>query len=228
MEVKVRKERIELDREAEAKHRLIQRAILMREKRKAQIIRSDIHKQKLAAAKVRYEEKLAHTIVLKEKEEAKQVDRYKRLLNDLQEESSAWITLDTLDEKITEDLFMQPATTGLTTKYSDNWRYHVESMKLKRLCAIANTPSEYYKSSTNLSSPEMALRKYKSAFKLNVYDFLMPLVGTGEDRGRYKELVNKFSSALSETNDDANDLVNYVSCSHCSFNIYFELLTIFN
>lgn len=210
--MRVRKERVVMERQAEAKRLLIQKAILIREKKASQAVRTEAHKRKLEAARERYLENLAHKLVLKEKEDAKQQKRYNGLVRDLEAEKATWITAENMEARITEDLFTQPSTTGLTTKFSENWRYHVESLKLKRLSALSEEPADYFaRKEENLSPKEQALRKYRSAYKLNMHDFLLPLVGTGEDRAKYKELVDKFANVLYDQDDDAEELLDYVS-----------------
>jgi hypothetical protein len=40
----------------------------------------------------------------------------------------------------------------------------------------------------------------KSAKKLMVHDFLEPIIGTGEERSKYKEIVDKFSTQFEKMN----------------------------
>jgi hypothetical protein len=57
----------------------------------------------------------------------------------------------------------------------------------------------------------LAEKKYKAGFKLNVHDLLLPMVGTGEDRARFKELVDRFTDALADIEGDQEDMTEYVN-----------------
>ena len=124
-----------------------------------------------------------------------QQSRYARLVADLEHEKPVWITKDNIDEKITAELFDKQATTGLVTKKSENWRWQILPMNLKRMM------SPEYMAQSNRSDLEerLALRgQIKSAKKLMVQDFLDPMIGSGEDRARYKEIVDKFAAQFED------------------------------
>lgn len=138
----------------------------------------------------------------------KQQKRYEALFNDLRDEQRVWITPDNIDSVITEELFAKPATTGLKTPMSDYWRYRVQSLQLKRLEMLNEEENNYYPEEP--MTEELAFKKYKASHKLDVDDMLLAMVGTGADRARYKELVNKFSDALIDLDEDRDEWVEYV------------------
>lgn len=103
---------------------------------------------------------------------------------DLEAEKSAWITLDNMDEKITSDLFDTHATTGLTTKYSNLWRYQAFSADFER------TQREEYESPEEYA--DKILNEGDMAKRLEVETYLNALIGTGEERANYKKLLQEF------------------------------------
>jgi len=52
---------------------------------------------------------------------------------DLEREKAVWITSNNVDAKITADLFTEPKTTGLVTRYSEYWKYQLFTLDVKRL-----------------------------------------------------------------------------------------------
>ena len=207
-EVQLRKERDELAKIAARKQVVLQKAMLIREKKQQQVEREKQHQARLAAARLRFQENLTHSMAFKERENMKQQKRYEALINDLQDEQRVWITPENMDTVITEELFKKPATTGLKTRVSDHWRYHVQSLQLKRLEKL-NEEENYYPEEP--MTEDLAYKKYKAANKLQVDDLLLSMVGTGADRARYKELVDKFSETFAELDYEREDLVEYVS-----------------
>ena len=207
-EVQIRKEREQLAKIAERKQIVLEKAIRVREKKQQQVERTEEHQLRLAAAQLRFKENLSQSIAFKEREQMKQQKRYEALFNDLRDEQRVWITPDNIDSVITEELFAKPATTGLKTPMSDYWRYRVQSLQLKRLEMLNEEENNYYPEEP--MTEELAFKKYKASHKLDVDDMLLAMVGTGADRARYKELVNKFSDALIDLDEDRDEWVEYV------------------
>lgn len=212
----MREEQQRLAKEVELKQRVVEKAVRIREKRQGRLQQSADHQRRLEASRVRYQENLAHTLAWKEKADAKQQKRYEALVKDLTAESKVWITEDNLTSLITADLFAAPATTGLTTKTSDFWRYHTQSLKTRRLQMMANEDNDYYasnalKDSLNMGEMELATKKYQAGYKLQTHEFLNSMVATGEDRSQFRSYVDKFSKLMEDADLDKDDLVNYVS-----------------
>lgn len=61
-----------------------------------------------------------------------QQQRYQALIDDLIRESQCWITKENINEKICEELFKGPCTTGLITKDSQQWRHEAIAMNINR------------------------------------------------------------------------------------------------
>lgn len=124
-----------------------------------------------------------------------QQQKYLRMLEDLEEEKSTWLSADNLSTKINNELFTKQATTGLVTRNSQHWRWQIVPLSLKRLM------SEEYRSQQAESTlaDRLAQRgQVRSTKKLMVQDILDPMIGSGKDRARYKELVEKFSAQFEE------------------------------
>ena len=66
---------------------------------------------------------LANNLVISEKRQIVQQNRYSDMVQQLHDESHVWITKDNLEDRITPRLFRTMATTGLVTRSSNYWRY---------------------------------------------------------------------------------------------------------
>lgn len=97
-------------------------------------------------------------------------------------------------EKITEALFATPATTGLVTKHSKYWRFHLTTLNLKRFMSkeyLASNPSvlgglkgaEFRAQHGNLIQDEMR-------------EFLEQMISTGKERANIDEYVDKFTKEV--------------------------------
>ena len=141
-------------------------------------------------------EKLAQSQLLWEEQQELKNIRKNRLVNDLQSESSAWITsADQIDSRITEDLFSKEAgSTGYVTKYSNLWKYQVFTPKLKRL--LSDDFQEKLQNSTAMMDRLKAKGQYRIAKRVVVEDFLDQIIGTGAERANFKGLVSDISSSF--------------------------------
>jgi hypothetical protein len=163
-------------------------------------------------ALLKYKEHLARNKIVSDERKLQQKERYKLLIKDLEEESSVWITLDNLDEKINENLFKTPSTTGLVTKYSENHRWAITSLKLQRFM-----DDEYMKGKSKDDSA-LANRlnfrgKMRSSKQLMVGEFLDQYISGGLDREMYKESVKKFTKSFSELgiwDDDLEEVTEHL------------------
>jgi hypothetical protein len=137
-----------------------------------------------------FREHLARNQVIRDQRKAVQQERYQALLKDLDAEKDVWITRAQIETKITEDLFSSQATTGLVTRHSEHWRWQMVPMNIQRMMS----PECRVESSGSHLTDRLAQRgQVRSMKKLIVQDILEPMIGTGSDRARYKELVDKFS-----------------------------------
>ena len=113
------------------------------------------------------------------------------------EEQKVWITLDNIDSKITSSLFEKQSTTGIVKKDSNLWKLQLVTLDLDRVMG-PETQAEF-----RMSTLQERLNyrgQIKSAKRLMVEDFLNPLVGTGEDRSKFKDLVESFSDKFNSAN----------------------------
>ena len=114
---------------------------------------------------------------------------------DLEAEKATWITPENLESRITEDLFAKQATTGIVTRTSQHWRWQIVPLNLQRLMSeeFRGEPTE-----STLTDRLAQRGQVRSTKKLIVQDILDPMIGSGKDRARYKELVDKFSVQFEE------------------------------
>jgi hypothetical protein len=136
---------------------------------------------------------------------ALQNQRFANIVEDLKREQSVWITMDNIDDKISPFLFQTPtATTGLVTKYSEMWRHYVESDKYEYEKAMH--PEKFL---IGVSSFGEALSRDIEAGPIearrDVGQFLDAIIGTGEYREKYDELLDDFMEVpvVREENDEA-------------------------
>lgn len=155
--------------------------------------------------------KLAKHIVLKDLEHQRAEKRFRQLLADLKDESSTWITLENMEERIIPALFDAPsATTGLITRYSDHMRYYAHPDDYKRLVAEERAkggidedgnimPVETWKFDLNhhnydatWDGRQAEIMQHRSADRLDLERNLNTLVGTAKEREIYQSLVRQY------------------------------------
>lgn len=125
-----------------------------------------------------------------EKRCEKQNERFGRVADNLTYESQAWITRDNMASKITADLFndANPTTTGLATKYSNHWRYQVESSDYQMEQAFR--PEQFTVRKTEREKEEHRIAEHKFRHRESVEEFLSGMVGSGEELLKLKDLVD--------------------------------------
>ena len=190
-----RKEQREADRRAAEQQRLVlEKAIRLREKRKASLARQEQAKKKREEALDRYREKLARNHIVHAQRVAVQNESFKNLIDTLEAESSSWITLDNIDSKITEELFAAPATTGLVTSESRHWRHQLLTIQLKRMLS----PEFVTESNSNGSLADRLQQRgqAKSVKRLLLQEFLEPMIGSGQERANQQEILDKFAAEM--------------------------------
>jgi hypothetical protein len=94
---------------------------------------------------------------------------------------------------ICDDLFKQPATTGLITKESQLWRYEAVNMKLNR-DDLPNTGATYAGFDDGVGQGPLGAKE-------SARQFLSPMVGTGKEREQFESLVTKFVAMQQESKD---------------------------
>jgi hypothetical protein len=181
-----------------------------------------------------HREKLARNQVVRSQREEVQQTRYTRLVADLEQEMPTWLNADNIEEKITDSLFESQATTGLVTKTSEHWRWQIVPLNLQRLMSPDFAASE---SSGSELADRLALRgQIKSAKKIMVQDFLDPMIGTGEERAKYKELVEKFSAQFEDMEifdyvdeyvDDVSKFLNLLPATFICFVVVFHIFMLY-
>lgn len=156
-------------------------------------------------------------LVHKERERL-QREKYDSFFKHLEEEKQVWLSTEdmsaineryralTIDRSLkiltvtyttilsSTSLFAQPATTGLVSKHSKYWRFHLTSIKLKRFMS-----PDFIKSSD--LGGGLALRKeargHETYMKQHqVQLFLEDMIATGKDRENVEQLVEKFTKEL--------------------------------
>ena len=125
-----------------------------------------------------------------EKRVEKQNERFRRVADDLSWESQSWITRDNLASKLTADLFddKNPTTTGIATKYSNHWRYQVESSDYQMEQAFR--PEQFTLRKTDKEKEEHRIAEHKFRHRESVEEFLSGMVGSGEELLKLKDLVD--------------------------------------
>ena len=119
---------------------------------------------------------------------------YATFRDQLVEESKTWIDNNNIDDMITADLFDQPATTGIVTRYSDHWRNIVIPYRLDYMFH----PEFSAKYGNGPGSKQEEKEMEDSDARMGVKTMLNEMIGTGHDRQHYKEIVEKFVN-LQET-----------------------------
>jgi hypothetical protein len=136
--------------------------------------------------------------------DAQQQKREAALREDYEIEAKHWVTKENLDSKICPALFEIPATTGLSTRYSELWRWQLLTTQTKR------EMSPELKSQFGASSLKERLNlraQARSQRHLILHDMIKPMVGSGEERARYGELVDELEEHLAdlEAEDDLDE-----------------------
>ena len=206
-EMELRRVREERRAAAERQRLVLDKAIRLREKRKASAVRQEQAKLKREDALQLYREKLARNHVFHEQRVAQQQNRYLELTEALREESATWITYENMDSRIVEELFAKPATTGLVTGESRHWRHHLMTINLRRVVSpefVAENAG-----SSSLADRLQQRGQLKSVKRMLVEDFLEPLIGTGEERANYQEILDKFAKEFADLDVGDEDLDSY-------------------
>eukprot|EP01041_Mallomonas_annulata_P005321 gene5321-10640_t len=184
------------ERTAETERIILEKAKRLRVKRAEVILNQEKLRQEQERARKLFQEKLAKSILKQQKKDQLQVQRYNTMINTYQAEQSSWININNLENKISTDLFEKPSTTGLCTTASEYWRWHMFSMNPKR---ILNEDFISTYSGTSLENRMNLRGQLRSSKTVMAQDFLEPMIGTAQDRLKYRELVDKFSTMFEDT-----------------------------
>ena len=209
-EIEARNLALAQQRAAEREKIVLGKAIRLREKRKESLIRQAADKESKLKARQAYKEHLAHNLIVHNERVQRQQTLNQELAAEYAAEKELWLTEENVDSKITLDFFDAPSTTGLRVNDSEHWRYATHTMSIDRLMHMQNSES-HMTGSTSLTELLDKKQQRNSARHLVVQDFLDPMIGTGTDRARYKELMKKFQTKFHENNsfeemDDELDL----------------------
>lgn len=209
-EIEARNLALAQQRAAEREKIVLGKAIRLREKRKESLIRQAADKESKLKARQAYKEHLAHNVIVHNERVQRQQALNQELVAEYAAEKELWLTEENVDSKITLDLFDAPSTTGLRVNDSEHWRYATHTMSIERLMHMQNSES-HMTGSTSLTELLDKKQQRNSARHLVVQEFLDPMIGTGADRARYKELMKKFQTKFQENNsfeemDDELDL----------------------
>lgn len=178
----------------------MERAVRLREHRKISQERQEQARKRREAALRLYQEKLAKTHLLWEEHQALQKKREDLAVKDLIEESSTWITKDNIETKITDALFDVPgANTGLSTVWREHWNFQTFVPSIRRMFTDldARTKSSslaerFAGRSRDLEGDKLLMRR------IYVEEFLNSSIESGEERAKFKDLVEDFSRSFEE------------------------------
>lgn len=146
-----------------------------------------------------FRQRLAETHALMAEKELKQQEMYAKAARDLEEESKHWITLDNMDQKITEKLFEKPTTTGLTSVSSDLWRHHCYNITLGRLDHMDAMPKTAMDVKRQFHA-DLAVDK-----RMQAEEYLNTIIGKGEDRAKFAEYLNDYLVSESLNRDKSEE-----------------------
>lgn len=213
-EYKAEQQRIIEERAAHVKRMILQKAMNLREKKAIAVKKAEAQRVLHAKIRLNYEAHVARLTVLENQKNELRKQRFSRLVEMLSAESKYWITTENINQKITVDLFLKPATTGVITGVSEHWRYHCPSMQpnrvMQQLLERSDDDSESDDSESDaehidesrhfLSAVDYlaASEPYITKQKENIRSMLNSMIGTGDDRNKYDDMVKDFIE-LSET-----------------------------
>jgi hypothetical protein len=124
-----------------------------------------------------------------------------------------------MDSKITEDLFEAPATTGILTRDSKHWRYHLLTIQLKRMLSPEYV-SESSASGSSLADRLQQRGQAKSVKRLMLEDFIEPMIGSGQERANYQEIIDKFAEKMEEhyvTDEELDTYIDFIMNNNADF-----------
>ena len=141
--------------------------------------------------------------------------RFEKLLQHLEAESKYWLTPDNYKERITEDLFKKPCSTGVVDPSSDLWRHYIKAYSLNRLLQqVWADPAE---GDTDSLQMRLEKRAHKTTLREEgIRSLLNGMIATGHDRARYQEFVEQFSAFQERTegSDRTRHLAKYADHSN--------------
>ena len=188
----------------------LQKAVRLRERNvvSAQNVIKD--KEMKAAAIQKYKEHITKNNLIATQRKEVEAKQYTSLINDLHMEQKSWIdSREKVDLLINESLFDKdtPTTTGIHTRTSDNWRHYAVPFNLE---VMFNASFQDRYGPAN-GSPEDRYLEAMSSKRLQIRDMMNSMIGSGNERQHYKEIVDKFvqlytdNDALLESNDFLDD-----------------------
>lgn len=196
-EFRTRKDREIEEKKAERERIVLQKAIKLRQYRSESLLRQENTKRAQEISKILIQEKLAKSIVKNEIKLQLEQKRIGQMVKDFVMESNTWLNESSIENKITTKLFTKPSTTGLVTRQSEHWRWHLVTMDPKRVM----NPAFMRQYAGDSLEDRMEIRGgVRSAQRIFAQDFLDPMIGTGEERAKYRELVDKFTTAFQQQN----------------------------
>lgn len=180
---------------AERRRIVLAKAMKDRERNEIALINIQKARVRTLQARLRRKEHLANNLVVFEDRQKIQQEKNDKFFMDLAVESSCWLNQENIHTKINDSLFTGPATTGLVSKHSKHWRWHLTSLKLKRFMS-----PEYMKAATEKTgglAKRLEARGHESSTKhFEVRDFLEDMIANGKDRENIEELIKKFTTEL--------------------------------
>ena len=225
------RERKKIADATERKKIVLKQAVRYREKQAELLAGMERDRQLKLRDKMQLLEHRERQKILRTDWTADQRVRYQRLIADLEHEKTAWITPNNIDIKIIGELFEKPATTGLVNKHSDSYRWETTTVNIARAMnshlelkreerfmkkLYEATPKHLHGALTkkldlqygNALSNQLETRaQVRSSRKLLIEDFIEGMISTGEEREKYKDIVEDLYNS---TTDDMFGEMRYV------------------
>lgn len=153
-----------------------------------------------------HREHLAKLKIIRSKKAVVQKKRFDSLVRSLEAESRYWVTPANMDDKITEELFNKPCTTGVVTKSSEFWRNYARCTNINRLLfgVLPNMKDE-----DTINDVILERTQAERATKEDIMGTLNSMIGTGADREKFDELVEDFSSFTGTVGGTSRKPVNF-------------------
>lgn len=185
---------------------ILQKAIRLRTKREDSDTRNALKKYNNERAEYFYKEHLAKLNIIRSKKAVIQKKRFDSLVRSLEAESKYWVTPENMDSKITEELFNKPCTTGVVNKSSEFWRNYARCTNINRLL-FGVLP--HMKDEDTINDVILERTQAERATKEDIMGTLNSMIGTGEDREKFDELVEDFSTFTGSLGGTSRKPVNY-------------------
>jgi len=200
-EIQVRNEQERARKQDEKDRMVLKRAKALRVKRQQAQERQEAARQFRARMLAAYERRLAKSHAWARVRANRQRKRDEAFAADLSTESATFITEDNMDQRITEALFSEVATTGLVTPQSRLWKHQVLTFPW----GADRSPHE--ESELVAADSPVDVRKQRraeavSGVRLMLKDMLEEIVDSGEQRENLEKYIEEMERVIPASDDD--------------------------